>query len=108
MKKILLTLAILPVLGLSTPALANHADGLAHDSIIKVNGMVCDFCAQSIKKMFGKEDAVEGVFVDLDNGEIIVDYKEGQTISDEKLTKLVVDSGYSVTEIINETSEVSK
>ena len=29
----------------------------------KVNGMVCDFCARAVTKVFGKQDAVEGVAV---------------------------------------------
>ena len=36
----------------------------------KVNGMVCDFCARAVTKVFGKEAAVENVHVDLDKGEI--------------------------------------
>jgi len=106
MKKILLTLTVLTFMA-TTPVMANHAEGLNHDTIVKVNGMVCDFCAQSIKKVFSKNDAVKGVFVDLDNGEIIVDYKDGQTLTDEELTDLITDSGYTVTEIITEAVETS-
>lgn len=66
----------------------------------KVNGMVCDFCARSIMSMFGKEDAVDTVEVDLDEGEIRIGMKAGQTLSDERVAELVKKSGYSLVEIL--------
>lgn len=32
---------------------------------VKANGMVCDFCAQAVIKVFGCEDAVDSVNVDM-------------------------------------------
>jgi copper chaperone CopZ len=81
----------------ASPVLAEHVEGIQHDVTVKVDGMVCDFCAQSLKKVFGKQDAVEAINVDLDKGEIIIDVKEGQTLDHDTITKLVVDSGYTVT-----------
>ena len=106
MTKFLTLFTALFLLGTS-PVLADHVEGLEHDVTITVDGMVCDFCAQSIKKVFGKEDAVKDVFVDLDNGEIIVDLKEGQTLDHDVMTKLVVDSGYTVTGMKHGDVEVS-
>ena len=98
MKKIFLTLTALLLLT-ATPTLAENVEGLEHDVVVKVDGMVCDFCAQSIKKVFGKQDSVKDIFVDLDTGEIIVDLKDGQSLDDETITKLVTDSGYTINEI---------
>lgn len=98
MTKIFLTLTALLLLT-ATPAFAENAENIQRDVIVKVDGMVCDFCAQSIQKVFGKQESVEQTFVDLDKGEIIVDLKDGQQLDDETITKLVVDSGYNVTEI---------
>ena len=66
---------------------------------IKVNGLVCDFCARALEKVFGKRDDVNGISVDLDSGLVVVDMKAGQTIDDETLTALITDSGYNVREI---------
>lgn len=101
MKKILTLLMAFSVLGAApihaeTKAETTTQSEIAHDVVVKVDGMVCDFCAQSLKKVFLKEDAVSAIDVDLDNGEVIVDYKDGQTLSHDTITKLIVDAGYTV------------
>ena len=70
----------------------------------KVNGMVCDFCARAVTKVFGKQDAVENVHVDLDNGEIHVTLKPGADLSDETVADLVKKSGYDLVSIERETA----
>lgn len=99
MKK-LLTLALLATL--SVPALAADPAAGNPELKIKVNGLVCDFCAQSIEKVFRKQEAVNDIKVDLDNGEITVDLKDGQSLADEKVTQLITDAGYTVTDIIHQ------
>lgn len=71
---------------------------------VKVNGMVCDFCARAVTKVFGREDAVENVHVDLDNGEIHVTLKTGAALSDERVATLVKKSGYDLVSIERETA----
>ena len=70
----------------------------------KVNGMVCDFCARAVTKVFGKEAAVENVHVDLDNGEIHVTLKTGAELSDDRVAELVKKSGYDLVSIGRETA----
>lgn len=70
----------------------------------KVNGMVCDFCARAVTKVFGKQEAVENVHVDLDNGEIHVTLKPGAALSDETVADLVKKSGYDLVAIERETA----
>ncbi|KCZ61559.1 hypothetical protein L53_14495 [Hyphomonas sp. L-53-1-40] len=65
----------------------------------KVNGLVCDFCAQAVRKVFKKQDAVESVNVDLDNGEIVLGLKAGATMDDQTIEKLIRKSGYSLVRI---------
>jgi len=65
----------------------------------KVNGLVCDFCAQAVRKVFKKQDAVESVNVDLDNGEIVLGLKAGATMDDQTIEKLIRKSGYSLVSI---------
>ena len=73
-----------------------------HTVVAKVNGLVCDFCAQALKKVFKKEDAVETISVDLDAGEVRVFLKDGQNLSDDRLAKLIRKSGYSLVDITHE------
>jgi len=69
---------------------------------VKVNGLVCDFCARSIEEMMKKRPDVAGVHVDLDKGEVHLSLKPGATLEDAALRKLITDSGYAVTAIARE------
>ena len=71
---------------------------------VNVKGMVCDFCARAVSKVFGKNDAVESVHVDLDTGEIHVGLKPGMDIADEDVETMVRKSGYSFVSLERETS----
>lgn len=79
---------------------ADPDEAVCEDVInVKVNGLVSDFCARALEKVFSKREEVAGIKVDLDNGLVKVAMKPGQTIDDETLTKLISDSGYNVTAI---------
>lgn len=66
---------------------------------ISVNGLVCDFCARSIEKLFRKKKSVESINVDLENMLITIYLKKGKNINNTTVTQLIKDSGYDVTEI---------
>ncbi len=87
---------------LATPAFASH-DGKQHPPLkeitVKVNGLVCDFCARSLEKIFYQRDGVYGVDVDLDEGEVELDVTENTQLSDDEIKKLITESGFNVTEI---------
>ena len=69
---------------------------------ISVNGLVCDFCARSIEKLFRKKESVESINVDLENMLITIYWKKGKNINNIIVTQLIKDSGYDVTEINRE------
>lgn len=69
---------------------------------ISVNGLVCDFCARSIEKLFSKKESVESINVDLENMLITIYLKKGKNINNTTVTQLIKDSGYDVTEINRE------
>jgi copper chaperone CopZ len=71
---------------------------------VNVKGMVCDFCARAVTKVFGKNDAVENVHVDLDNGEIHVGLKPGANLTDDEVESLVKKSGYAMVSVEREVS----
>ena len=66
---------------------------------VSVNGLVCDFCAQSIQKLFNKEESVEAVDINMDEGMIKIGLKDGYNMDDNLITKLITDSGYNVERI---------
>lgn len=120
MKSILKTLAVLITL-ISFPAWADHGGSHDHSGtpvedtgsiqagldgakcedkiVVKVNGLVCDFCARATEKVFGQREEVAGVKVDLDSGEVTIAVKPGQKLDDETISKLILDAGYNVTGI---------
>jgi mercuric ion binding protein len=64
-----------------------------------VNGMVCAFCATGIEKTFKSQAEVKKIDVDLKNRLVTIDTKDGQTMSDTKITQLLKNSGYTVAKI---------
>lgn len=75
--------------------------GAACEDTVKVtvNGLVCDFCARALEKVFGKREEVSGIKVDLDHSLVTVAMKPGKTMDNDTLTRLITDSGYDVREI---------
>ena len=66
---------------------------------ITVNGMVCDFCAQSIEKVFMKRDEVKGINIRLEEQEVVIYLKKEVYIQDEVIRAMFEDAGYSVENI---------
>ena len=66
---------------------------------VSVNGLVCDFCARSIEKMFEKKEAVSRISVDLENMLITIFLRDNQKLNDETIIELIKDSGYDVTKV---------
>ena len=69
---------------------------------VAVEGMVCDFCAQAIQKVFLKKEEVAGITVDLDNQNVIIALKEDTNITDNVIEDLFINAGYNVSEINRE------
>jgi mercuric ion binding protein len=65
----------------------------------KVNGMVCGFCATGIEKTFKAQPEVKTVNVDLEKKLVTVSTKEGQSMDDAKLKKLIANAGYSLVSV---------
>ena len=66
---------------------------------ISVNGLVCDFCARSIEKIFNKRESVERINVNLEEMLITIYLQDGEFLDDDIIKKLIKDSGYDVREI---------
>lgn len=66
---------------------------------VSVNGLVCDFCAQGVTKLFTAREEVSKVDVNLTTKLVTIDLKEEKDIPDEVVTKMITDSGFNVTKI---------
>lgn len=77
----------------ATPSWALHTGETVH---IKVMGLVCDYCAQAVNKVFMGTEKAESVDVDLDKALITLVMKKDQVFSDEEIKKFITDAGYSL------------
>ena len=73
-----------------------YADQIAY---VNVNGMVCDFCAQSIEKVFMKRQEVQGIKIDLNNQKVVLFLKQNSLLDDTLILKLFENAGYGVEKI---------
>lgn len=64
--------------------------------VADVLGVVCDFCAVAMNKIFGKRDEVAAVYVDLDTKALNLVFKPGQDLDDETIAALAVEAGYRI------------
>lgn len=66
---------------------------------VAVHGLVCDFCAVALEKVFMRREAVSGIDVNLTKGRVIVSLKSGEEMTDALLTELITNAGYSIEQI---------
>ena len=80
---------------ITAPALASGANIIE----TKVNGMVCDFCAQSVLKVFEKYEQVKDVKIDLDAGIVTFTLAPGTNLTDKEIEEGIYYGGYELVEI---------
>lgn len=93
MRKLNLVLIALLVHGVSI------AQTFENQISVRINGMVCSFCAQGISKKFKAIESIDNVKVDLDNKIVKLLTKKGKSISDEEIKEVVTDSGFNLEKI---------
>lgn len=78
--------------------LVSHAAG-AITIEMKVNGLVCAFCAQGITKTLRAQTQTSDVLVSLEHGVVAMTLKPDTDLSDTMLKDALTDAGYTVTAI---------
>jgi len=74
---------------------------------VKVDGMVCGFCASSIEKKMRAEKATADVFVSLENKIVAIAEKPGQKLDDARIKAQIADAGYEVKSIERVTTSLN-
>ncbi len=64
---------------------------------VGVKGMVCAFCAQGIEKSFKKQPEIEKIKVSLENKYVLLTFKDGKSMPNEKIAAMLKDAGYDAT-----------
>ena len=77
------------------------SSGVITDNIINVdvNGMVCDFCAQSIEKVFMRRMKVKGINVNLEEQKVVIYLEKKTNIDNGTISSIFEDAGYTVEKI---------
>jgi len=76
-------------------ALAEGGEPIVAD----VLGVVCDFCAVAMIKIFGKREEVAAIYIDLDTKALSLVLVPGASLSDETIAELAVQAGYRIAEV---------
>lgn len=64
--------------------------------VADVLGVVCDFCAIAMNKIFGSRPEVAAVYVDLDTKALSLVLSPSSTLSDAEIANLAVQAGYRI------------
>ena len=67
--------------------------------VVDVLGVVCDFCAVAMNKVFGKRDEVAAVYVDLDKKTLSLVVNKGAALTDKDIEQLAMKAGYRIAAI---------
>ena len=62
---------------------------------MRVDGLACPFCAYGIEKKLKAMDGISNIKIDLDNGVVSVDARQGIELTEDAMTKLFHDSGFT-------------
>ena len=73
-------------------ALAEGGEPIVAD----VLGVVCDFCALAMNKIFSKREEIAAIYVDLDTKALNLVLVPGASMSDQTITALAVTAGYRI------------
>lgn len=82
-----------------TPNMVAATQKIEKPITVKVNGLVCAFCAQGIKKRFMSLPEVASVQVSLAKKTVVILVKPNATLSDTTIQNTVREAGYNVVRI---------
>jgi len=91
MEKIMKKLMLITVLTMAS----NNAYASEKEYTMQVHGAVCASCAYGLEKKFKKIEGVEKFDIDLKSGQVFVCAKDSVNFTEDQLTKLFIESGYS-------------
>lgn len=67
--------------------------------VADVLGVVCDFCALAMNKIFGKREEVAAIYVDLDTKALSLVLVPGASLSDQTIAELAIQAGYRIADV---------
>lgn len=87
-------------IGEVAPAAGPASAAEEHTAVMQVNGMVCDFCAQAIKKALEQRPGVASVSIDLAAQTVTMTMERNSPLpSDGDLKRLMDEAGYKLVSV---------
>ena len=68
-------------------------------AVVSVQGMVCDFCARGIEKMFKLDPKVKKIDVDLSKGKVLIAYSDEDNIDFKEIKQKILSNGQNATHL---------
>ena len=105
MKKVVIMLSILglisasPILGETTATQTQVVHQEIRPIVVRVNGLVCGFCAQGIKKRLLSLPAIQSVQVNLGEKRVSITLKPKTVLTDADIKTTIQQAGYAVVRI---------
>lgn len=96
---LLLAGAALPAPGQAQDSPADSAGVQSPDATVYVDGLGCPFCAYGIEKKLKNLDAIQQMKVQLEEGRVLVSFKEDQTVTKDEIQKAVKNAGFTARKI---------
>lgn len=85
------------------------ASAVSAESIsVRINGMVCESCAQGLKETFEKMPEVENANGDVEKKILLIQTKAGMTLDDEKIKQEIIKAGYTPVSVTHEKLSTEK
>ena len=81
---------LLPLLLWSAAA---SGDGVRY--VMRVDGLACPYCAYGIEKKLQQIEGVERIDIDLDEGQVVVEARDGTELTESQMTTLFRDAGFT-------------
>ncbi len=88
-----------PVYLSRTPKIDTALESGGEPVVVKVLGVVCEFCAKAMNRTFGRREEIAAVHVDLDSKTLNLVLKWKGAMDDAEIDRLVARSGYKTRSI---------
>jgi mercuric ion binding protein len=63
--------------------------------VMRVDGLACPYCGYGVEKKLKRIDGVNSIEFDLDKGLVVVEVREGVSLSEADMRKLFNDAGFT-------------
>jgi mercuric ion binding protein len=67
---------------------------------IRVDGLSCPFCAYGLEKKLNELDGVDSIFIDFEEGLVVMQVTDLQKISEEEIITKIEEAGFTPGEIV--------